>query len=183
MGCDIHAYVEYANVPASGRDPYWSNFTRNGGGRNYILFGVLAGVRFPQAQLYEPKGMPEGGLGFYTSDDYWTYVAPEKHPEWADTHDDYTSLVNAERWVASGSSIGERDQDGRLRRVSGPDWHSHSWLTADELEAALAQYSVEAEKKWPGDSQPPSEWKAMLAGMRVFEAAGQLTRLVFWFDN
>lgn len=79
MGCDIHMYVEYKkeekwihgdyfkpnpyfnkNAP----DPYEGEFERIEiyGGRNYILFSVLAGVRDytnSRKPVAEPKGIPE----------------------------------------------------------------------------------------------------------------------------
>lgn len=174
MGCDIHTYVEFGKSQKNG-DVYWDNFTRDGGSRNYVMFGVLAGVRVSGVQLFEPKGMPDGPLGHRTSEDYWLYVAPESHPEWADD-DRWVSLEQAERWVENGSSVGEKDDAGRLRRVSGPDWHSHNWLTADELEQALEHYKMVS-------ADAPPEWAAMLASMRAFEAADYQTRVVFWFDN
>lgn len=183
MGCDIHTYLEYANPPREGCEPYWQNFTTNGGSRNYLMFGVLAGVRYPEVKLFEPKGMPDGAIGYGTSGGYWTSVAPESHPDWADG-DDWVSLNQAESWVKNGYSVGETDVNGRLRRVSGPDWHSHSWLTLEELRSAMGHYAAECTKKWPGEpSAPPSEWKATVAAMEAFAADGLLTRLVFWFDN
>jgi hypothetical protein len=166
MGCDIHAYVEYADFTTNDGAPYWRNLTRNGGSRNYVMFGVLAGVGYPEAQLFEPKGMPQGRLGWDTSDDDWC------------------SLEQAERWVAGGYSVGETDDNGRLRRVSGPDWHSHSWLTTDELAKALDHYVAFLPKAYPSEPRTvPVEWQAMLAAMRCFEANGKQARLVFWFDN
>ena len=181
MGCDIHTYVEFSES-RDDASVYWNNFTRNGGSRNYIMFGVLAGVRVPDVQLFEPKGMPEGSLGYRTSEDYWLNVAPEAHPEW-DDDESWVSLDRATAWIESGTSVGDLDDAGRLRRVSGPDWHSHSWLTADELEQALNHYRVVVPKYWPQDDGVPPEWAAMLASMRSFEASGQQSRLVFWFDN
>lgn len=181
MGCDIHTYVEYAQK-RDGTEPYWQNFTRNGGSRNYLMFGILAGVRVPGAQLFEPRGMPEGELGWDTSEDYWTLVAPAEHPEWADD-DKWVSVEMAERWVAEGSSIGVHHETGRLRKVSGPDWHTHSHLTADELEQALAHYEAISGNYYLSSEPAPTEWHAMLAAMRAFEARDMLTRVVFWFDN
>jgi hypothetical protein len=181
MGCDIHAYVEYSDFDTD-RGPYWKNFTRNTGSRNYVMFGVLAGVRCPDVKLHEPKGMTAGSLGYNTADDYWLYVAPASNPEWAD-REGYTSLERAEGWVASGYSVADYGGDGKLNRVSGPDWHSHSWLTTDELSDALAHYETVAPKYWPDGASAPPEWRAMLAAMREFEAAGNKTRIVFWFDN
>lgn len=182
MGCDIHTYIEFAEPPAEGRQPYWRNFTCNGGSRNYVMFGVLAGVRMQDVQLFAPKGMPEGILGFYTDDDYWTNVAPADHPEWSDL-DGFVSLEQAEEWVTQGYSVAEYDKDGRLTRVSGPDWHSHSWLAVDELAQALDRYASKVGEYWPNENGVPAEWAAMLAAMRSLEASGQLVRIVFWFDN
>lgn len=181
MGCDIHTYVEFADPISNERGPYWRNFTRNGGNRDYVLFGILAGVRVPDVQAFEPKGMPDGNLGWGTSDDYWNMVAPPEHPEWAEG-DDWVTIEQAERWVADGSSVADHDDSGRLRRVSGPDWHSHSWLTTAELTEALTRYRALPEDQYPY-KYGLEEWDAMLAAMRSFEAAGKLTRLVFWFDN
>lgn len=182
MGCDIHTYLEFADFETDA-GPYWKNFTKNGGGRNYLMFGVLAGVRVEEARLFEPKGMPDGRIGYDTSEDYWTHVAPAANPEWADD-EGWVSLETAQGWIEKGYSKGEINKSGRLERVSGPDWHNHSWLTADELERAFAHYLEQITESCPhGKAIVPAEWSATLAAMRAFEAAGNQTRLIFWFDN
>jgi hypothetical protein len=180
MGCDIHTYVELADGTKD--KPYWRNFTRNGGERDYLMFGILAGVRVEDEQLFEPKGLPEGELGYWTEDDYWLHVAPEKNPEWADT-ENWISREKAEKYIGYGSKADMKD--GVLKRVSHPDYHSHSWLTADEFEQAIKRYSEVVGKYYPVGqrSEAPLEWRAMLAAMRCAEAGGDLARLVFWFDN
>lgn len=177
MGCDVHIYVEYSE-----NGKYWKNLTNNAGSRNYVMFGVLAGVRVSDAKLFDPKGMPEGGIGYVTACDYWLNVAPENHPEWADG-DGWTSPENARRWVESGSSVPDY-LDGTLKRVSGPDWYSHSWLTTDELAAALEHYRGVVGTYWPGEGgTAPTEWVAILAAMRAIEGNGESARVVFWFDS
>lgn len=69
MGCDIHTYLEYADVTDREGQPYWQNFTSNGGGRDYLMFEILAGVRGGEQQLFEPRGLPEGRLGWRTEED------------------------------------------------------------------------------------------------------------------
>lgn len=65
------------------------------------------------------------------------------------------------------------DVDGDiLERSKSRDWHSHSWLTADEFEEALTR----ASKQW----EVPKEYRAALATMREL---GSTARIVFWFDN
>jgi len=181
MGCDIHTYVEYADWENED-GPYWKNFTSNGGSRDYLMFGILAGVRAPTIQLFEPKGIPKGRLGYETEDDYWYRIAPESSPALAD-HDGWASMANAERWIEDGCSTPDF-RDGKLFRVSGPDWHSHSWLTREELEKAVDHYAKIVPEHYPAaEPKAPAEWRAIVAAMRAFEDAGAKTRIVFWFDN
>ncbi len=181
MGADIHAYVEYVDfVTAEGED-YWSNLTRNFGDRNYYLFGLLAGVRGPDEPLFEIRGMPEGRLGYQTESDYWRYVTDNETD--ADNLEGWTLRDRAEEWVRSGASVADR-RDGKLVRVSGPDWHSHSWLTTDELAQVLDAYAAGVQEHWADQkAEAPYEWQAILAAMRSFEANGKKARVVFWFDN
>ncbi len=177
MGCDIHAYVEYSKD-----GQYWKNLTDNAGSRNYVMFGVLAGVRVVDAQLFEPKGMPEGELGYVTSHGYWLNVAPDEHPDWADG-EGWTALEKAQDWIDRGCSKPDYN-DGKLRRVSHPDWHSHSWLTAAELSEAIEHYRKVVGNYWPEEAGgAPTEWVAILAAMKAIEGNGEMARVVFWFDN
>jgi hypothetical protein len=183
MGADIHAYVEYSDFKTADGEQYWTNFTRNGGERNYYLFGLLAGVRGEEAPLFSPRGLPDGHLGYWTEDDYWLHVAPADKPGLADS-DGWTSTANAERWLERGYVKADRREDGSLSRVSHPDWHSHSWLTADELAQVLDRYAKGVQRVWSQEkADAPTEWKAVLAAMRSFEADGHQARVVFWFDN
>jgi hypothetical protein len=51
-------------------------------------------------------------------------------------------MKTAERWVKSGSSVFKNDRDGKPTWVSGPDWHSHSWLSLEEYRQVLVKYKV-----------------------------------------
>lgn len=174
MGCDVHVYVEYSK---DGK--HWRNLTDNAGSRNYVMFGILAGVRVSDAQLFEPKGMPDGALSYATESGYWTNVAPDEHPEYAEW-DNWTSRANADRWVSGGYA----KYDENKQRVSGPDWHSHSWLTTDEVAQAVERYRKVVGNYWPEESgSAPTEWVAILGAMRAIEKNGETARVIFWFDN
>lgn len=180
MGADIHAYVEYADfVTHDGKD-YWSGVTRNFGSRNYYLFGLLAGVRGPDGPLFDIRGMPEGQISYDTAGDYWYYVTDDPACE---NMDRYVMRDRAEQWVHDGSSVPDR-RDGKLVRVSGPDDHSHSWLTTEELEKVLTYYAENVQSVW-SDQQAaaPIEWQAILSAMQTFERNGKKARVIFWFDN
>lgn len=183
MGADIHAYVEYKEKNSK----YWDNLTRNFGSRNYLWFGVIAGVRVPEVQLFPCKGMPHDDLGYYTSSDYWTMIAPEAHPEWADDSENWVSLDQANEWITSKYyDIRVDYRDGtRPVRVSNPDYHSYSWFTTHELSQAIDHYETLTETKYKNSFMVPTikEWKALLAAMNVFETQDMDTRIIFWFDN
>lgn len=65
MGCDIHLVIEYVDFKHQDGTPYWSSF---GGemnpGRDYHMFGIMAGVRTESDQMFEPRGMPEGRISY-----------------------------------------------------------------------------------------------------------------------
>lgn len=181
MGADIHAYVEYvAFVDHEGND-YWASFTQNIGDRNYLLFGLLAEVRGPGPMLFPLRGVPEGHVSYRTEDDYWLRVTD--NAQVAEYSQGWTTEEHAIRWVEQGCSKPE-ERDGKLLRVTHPDWHSASWLTADELSQVLDAYAKEVPKHWPEENPAaPFEWQAVLAAMCSFEANGRKTRVIFWFDN
>lgn len=165
MGCDIHCYIEH-------RVPGENSFSGLGGyinpGRNYNLFGHLAGVRLDYPPVVEPRGIPDRDtLSYEAKGDYWLYVC--------DSDDEgCTSHKNAERYVSSYGKKGVYDSDGKLKFVEHPDWHTPGWVTAAELEEALSR----SEARW-GEAK----YRAVIAAMKSFEAAGHEARLVFWFDN
>lgn len=163
MGCDIHMYVEYQR---GGRTD-WSNWgARINPGRDYELFGKLAGVRRKAAPLVPLRGIPSD-ISFMTDWDWWLWIS-EKNPE----HEEFCTLAKAIEWKEHGCRIEERD--GKPYRVEHPDWHDASWVTPSELGNAL-----EAPAEWSHDD---SYW-ALLAAMFCLEQRGNKVRVVFWFDN
>jgi hypothetical protein len=180
MGADIHAYVEYVDFITHDGDDYWSGLTKNFGDRNYYLFGLLAGVRGSDGPLFPVRGMPEGRISYDTAGDYWLNVTDD--PTYED-HEGYTIRHRAEEWVSKGYSVADM-RDGRMVRVSGPDYHSHSWLTTDELAIVLQHYAENVQSVWPeSKAEAPVAWQAVLAAMQTFERNGKKARVIFWFDN
>lgn len=160
MGCDIHCYIEYREKD-SGR---WRDFGgRINPGRNYAVFERMAGVRGDTA-MFEPRGLPEN-ISHASQNDSRLYITNDG------AGDDECSKENADRWIKSGCSklVDEK-------WVTNPDWHSHSWLTAQELESAVDA----AQDKY---GQSAQEYRAIIAAMRCFEELGYVSRVVFWFDN
>lgn len=171
MGCDIHCYLEY-------RDPNpewkpqdgivtWSGWPRINPGRNYEVFGHLAGVRSGVDPVVEPRGIPED-ISWETAGDYWMYVNDERL-EGKRT----TTTEKALEWAKYGCKLVHKE-DGTIQKVSHPDWHTHSWITTDEFAQVLGRMSP---------SRVSVEYWALLAAMKELEWHGQEVRLVFWFDN
>lgn len=181
MGADIHMYIEYASKTPSPHATrtgkrWWSNFGgRINPGRNYSLFGLISGVRDDRyGPVVEPRGYPDDA-GYVADEDAYLRI----NDEYAD-NDGYCSLASAESWAKYGSTI-ECNDSGKPVRVTAPDWHSHTWLTPDELAAVYARYD---ELFANDDYKIGVEWRAMLAAMRALECNGQNdVRVIIWFDN
>lgn len=163
MGCDIHLYIEHKNK----NEIYWSNF---GGeinpGRNYGIFLKLCGVRNQGEinSMLKPKGLPED-ISWKVRDDNTLFIDDE-----GAKYEGYCSKDIADKWVNNGYS-----QIVSERRVTHPDWHSHSWATSKELKNALETQEQQ--------EYVDSEWKMVLFILEKFEMFGEESRIVFWFDN
>lgn len=171
MGADIHMFMEFAEAPENESDPYWRSFgDRFNPGRNYALFGLLAGVRGTRLPLIPPRGMPKDS-GFYSTWANKIYIS-----DIADL-DGFCTSEKALEYERYGSEI-QRDESGKLIWVTNPDWHSHSWLSADEFEGVLEAYRQEV------GLHAGLQYMAVLAALRTLEDGGaNLARIVFWFDN
>lgn len=169
MGCDIHAYIEYREKPTKenvGYNPWRPFGSRTNLGRNYQMFGRMAGVRREGIAVVQPRGYPDD-MGYEAEHDATLYVDDKSSEE-----SGFCSTARAEGWVKSGSS--ERWK-GTTTRISNPDWHTPSWLTGDEFKKAIEEYQSGGEKD--------VSYLAALAAMKMFEAEGYESRIVFWFDN
>lgn len=171
MGCDIHSYVEYGKKDEEGKIR-WRNFGgRVNPGRNYFLFGTLCkGVRSEFDFGFEEKGIPED-VGYAALNDSRLYITE------TGKEDRCATLEQAKRWEKCGCKIFYNDNNEAVF-VSHPDWHSHSWLSAEEFEKALALYYEKSDLNF---KQP--EYEALLASMKKFIELGFECRIVFWFDN
>lgn len=172
MGCDIHMYVEYRDK----RSDYWMGFGgRINPGRNYGMFGVLAGVRGHFKDSFAPKGINNLTLGYQCSDDYYLYITENGKG------DNETTLENAYEWNKRYGCelkfMGEKPY-----KVQHPDWHSHSWMNVKELTKAFNIYK-KIEKEEYGSGSVPIEYKVILNIMKTLEKGGYESRVVFWFDN
>lgn len=164
MGCDIHIYPEYSSFRSGAKD-YWQNFATNmNPGRDYELFGALAGIRGFPGPIVPIRGLPDD-LAMMTKWDNTIWVSETK----PDT-ENHCSRENAESWVKTGGSSWIDDTKDA---VTHPDHHSHTWLTVEEFRAAIALVGRDVEMTY----------YALLAALDEIEKRGGKTRVVMWFDN
>lgn len=167
MGCDIHLYVEHRRNER-GPSATWSTFGgRFNPGRDYRMFGTLAGVRGGTAMI-PPRGIPSD-LACSAEGDWWLYITETPGEE-------YVTAETAAKYHSCGSAY-KNDRAGKPTWIQHPDWHSASWVTCAELEQAVE--SAEHEHSY----KVYSEYRAVLAAMKSLEESGHETRAVFWFDN
>jgi len=205
MGCDIHLCIDY-DVKGYKKDTIRTeHFAKLYGERDYLLFGLFTNgyVRIPEADGFapDPKGIPER-LSWKTLDEYSYCIIKDSDKEpWEGA----VFESSARRYIQGdyiSSRLVQSDGNGKLEyfdgdpdsidlakerwRVTGPDWHTPSWLTADELRNVLVNYSKVGEQLWDNGYYPISAevigWYGALRALEDDKDVLQ-ARLVFWFDN
>lgn len=137
MGCDIHAYIEktYENG-------YIDLVSQVYLGRDYDLFGLLAGVRSFETPLVKPRGLPKET----------SYILQYEYCDY------------------------DREKD---QLIPNEDFHTHSWLTVDELKKTYKRY-----KKLFPENGKNLKIKAIIKFMEILNKNDpNSTRFVFWFDS
>lgn len=168
MGADIHCYVEYKVTTPHG-ESWWSYGSRVNPGRDYGLFGYIAGVRYEEAPTpIPPRGYPKD-LGFWARIDLFIRISNSEDA------DDSEGTCSPETAVSWGGKIVE---DNGNRFTENPDYHSHTWLTTEELAMIIGLHEGVEEHGEVG-----VEYHALLGSMKALEARGHPARVVIWFDN
>ena len=165
-------YVDHSPKGRRGEEGrYWQSFGgRINPGRNYNIFGMIAGVRSNDEPMFPVRGEPEN-MSFLAAWDAYLYVTDGDEGEGSCTR------KNAESWITAGYATGVYDTSGKLTKVSHPDWHSQTWLTSEEF----GQLLDSARKKHVGFG---IQWDALRAAMKALEDGGDNdVRVVIWFDN
>ena len=87
MGCDIHLHVE---IMVKGE---WLHYNHPHLGRDYALFGKMAGVRGWSEPIAEPRGLPADATKT-TRLDYQHYGTDAHTPSWLNMRE----IARLERW-------------------------------------------------------------------------------------
>lgn len=171
MGADIHVYIEYKEKTSS----MWHCFgERLNPGRDYDMFGIMAGVRYPSNKLFEPRGLPKN-LSYEAESDVIYFV--NNNPDLKNVSGFCTSAQAEEynesylKYKSYYGLVGGYVDESKTK-VYNSDWHSHSWLNLEEYKKCVNQRDSIFIK-----------YEIILDIMEGFEKRGHDCRLVFWFDN
>lgn len=205
MGCDIHAYIEHAADDRRIGDGslWWQDFGgRINPGRDYDLFGHLAGVRCNGVTPVAPvRGYPEDAALAADEDNFVRIHYGEEDL----AEEGECTPETATKWHNSyGAPYKPHEEGTPPKFIQSPDWHTHSWVTPDEFELAIQRAETDhrvelaaMKERYVQEGLPipeyltdplpdrsvSSRYYAVLAAMRALEGPGRHVRLVFWFDN
>lgn len=164
MGTDIHCYIEYQKFSGD-----WYCFGDHiNPGRDYEVFGALAGVRDCAEPIIPVRGLPMS-LSFSALHDWFLTVV---HTVEEVSEHGCVDVKTALTWKNEMPRLQViNNPDGHLHQIEHPDCHTPSWCTTKELKSVLKKVN-----------NVNVEYLAMLAAMESLEKNGCEVRLTFWFD-
>lgn len=182
--------TEWKGANITGYSGVWSD-------RIYGMFARLAGVRDyyegGSRQIIEERGFPDDACEDTIREYCSRVISDEEYKDREEKHwdmDDVVSETDAEKYLNNygckeilvENNWGGKDGKVTTRYVSGPDWHTPSWCTTEEMERCIEDLFHDKDKdEWNGDYL---EWVALLGAMKGYERTGEFEcRAVFWFDN
>jgi hypothetical protein len=145
-------------------------------GRDYLLFGNIAGVRYRDIKPVVPlRGFPADAAYEAQKNNHYTIKDNVDEDD-----ENCISLATAQKWEGYGySGVKIITMENGFRKIQSPDWHSHTWLTTAELEEAIRKTKTHPDFKYDIDE----EYYAYLGAMQALEKRGNQVRVVIWFDN
>ena len=181
MSGDIFAVVEYdeRGEPPFGTDSYPESLSSGTFylERSYYVFAALAGVRSEDGfePLIPPRGLPPR-FSSAVEDQLFLSVLAEDEEDWRESG--AVPRIDADRMVAEQGAVYIDTPLKEKAFVSDPQYHSMSWLTLEELRAALRHAGI-------AHSELPTVFRITIETMEVVERVlGEgRSRLVFWFEG
>lgn len=214
MGCDIHAFVEYFSKQESTKNDscFVDCFADElSFGRDYVLFGLLAGVRHNCSVIVMPRGVPKDPhMSFSANRRYFLDVVDDTDTSRVVYRTNSITRSEADEYVSKGVS---RYVDTGRTKIVEPGFHTPTWLTLDELIEIRKLYLIEIVQHYSDLSSkarkdlveflrnkdakilmkyafPPhdnNKFYATLCTMQALERSSETedvtTRLVCWFDS
>jgi hypothetical protein len=172
MGTELYFQVEVATKT---RAPHlhWWHFARVRLSQDYLLFALLAGVRVKdfgglEITCMSPKGLPEDVTELSLEEDAMSVDDEAAALGVLDT----CTRFDAEAWVREGLS--HFLHDGYA--VTRPQFHSHSWVSFEELQEICQRYERVG-------GRDVGLLQSVLALMNSLRSTGHVSRAVFWFSG
>ena len=180
MGCDIHAYIEYCDLGDKSQN--WNFSSSIDFGRDYTLFGLIAGVRsLCGANLFPVRGYPDSSKAEHIgSKDFPTsYIVQKEYDSWLD--DKGKRCCHSETWLHLDELI-------KIRHAYIKEQFELNEVTDPELWKQLVDT---INVNWKYDSVFSfSDYENVglcvaISTMRSIEQnfLGYKTRFVCWFDS
>lgn len=147
MGCDIHAYIEHYSKKdlLAGKCFVDTSSGAINFGRDYLLFGVIAGVRSLETPVVSPRGLPTNPpLGWECSNEYYMRVVSDEEYQTAQR-----DLLGQK--LVSKSELEKINSAGYLNKIipdsqnmiPSPYFHNLTWLTLSEMLLVRKKYLLE----------------------------------------
>lgn len=167
MGCDIHCYVEYYNKNES--NPWVNSFSYGelDFGRDYVLFGCLAGVRSCIKPEISPRGIPNSPeLSYASMQDYYIRVVTDEQYEssknedsfiyWSPNKKTISESALQKEYIDRGYKI-KTETINNCKVFADPDFHNSSYLYLNELKKVRKNYLLEYAEFWSDLSKRKSK--------------------------
>lgn len=145
--------------------------------RDYVLFGLLAGIRSSLPPAIPPRGLPMD-LSSEVFEHYYEFIFDEHDAplyrgfSWVSPQE-AAVLLESGKSHAPPAEYKKLNTRSTLGYVSNPDWHSASWLWYDELLQVVPESVMMANPTL----------RVLSDTLRSIEHLFGRGRIVFWFDN
>ena len=132
---------------------------------------------------FEEKGAPRD-MDWKTAEGY-TYNIVEDGEENEDSEAQCVARSKAEQWIKEGSSeVWDTAVDGTILRITGPDWHTASWLDTKEMILVAQRMELAMAGHPYRNDTTIARLEGLVEMMKRLERDEKTTaRVVFWFDN
>lgn len=143
MGCDIHVYPEYYYDNEPEQEKIFIHSIGNYYlGRNYVLFGCLAGVRSCHPGVVSPRGVPDN-MGWDAEMAYYLTAIPDEDMQGRDEYENNIISHSKAKAISKEGTYPILNTSNKHWKIRNPDWHSSSWLTLEELYKVRRYYIEE----------------------------------------
>lgn len=187
MATDIHAYLEHQPFPGT-TQPVWESLASDVHiNRDYSLFAILANVRNNRslAPVAFARGLPE-------QVSWRTEMAWKEEGGHDASHLSYEELMHAQEIYSRLAGVRDEVKWAPKFSILGDEWRVYGeerevphWVFVPPPSINLANRGdlVIAVRSSEGPFGPHPDLTAILAFLGVYEARGNPTRMIFWFDS